>query len=116
VLTDDERVTGGGRGSRPQWSSDGSRLHFLLGREPKFRAYQRMKLAAIPATGGPVKIVTPAFERSIGSPLRLASGEVAFLSQDDMTELPHKVDEGGAPKRLLDGKLVVSSIAEAAET
>lgn len=114
VLTDDDRVAAGGRGGRPQWSTDGSRIYFLIGREPKFHAYNRFKLAVSAASGGPARILTPTLERSIGSLLRLGSGEVAFLSSDDMSELPLKVDEGGKPARLLEGKLVVSAISEAA--
>ncbi len=113
VLTSDERIPGG-RGGRLQWSSDGSRLFFLLGREPKFSAYNRLKLASVLVAGGPIRVLTPNIERSISSPLHLSNGEIAFLSIDDMSELPMKVDEGGGtPKPVLAGKLVVSSIAEA---
>lgn len=114
VLTDDERMSGGGRGGRPQWSADGTRLYFLIGREPKYRAYNRQKVAVIPVAGGPAKILTPSLDRSVGSLLRLSSGELAFLVSDDMAELPFKMDEGGAPKPMLQGKLVISSVNEAA--
>ena len=38
----------------------------------------------------------PSIDRSIGSPLRISTGELAFLPVDDMPELPLKMDEGGA--------------------
>ena len=114
VLTNDDRIGAGGRGGHPQWSSDGSRIYFLIGREPKYRAYNRMKLAVQPVAGGAFKIVTPSLDRSISSATRLSSGELAFLVSDDMRELPMKVDEGGAPKKIFDGKGVISAINEAA--
>lgn len=113
VLTADDRLSGG-RSGRLQWSADGARVYFLLGLDPKYSAYNRMKLASVAAAGGPIKIVTPNMDRSIGSPLRLSSGEVAFLSVDDMAELPLRIDEGGTPKKLFTGRQVVSAMSEAA--
>jgi dipeptidyl aminopeptidase/acylaminoacyl peptidase len=121
LMTNDERIGAGGRGGRPEWSSDGSRIYFLIGREPKYRAYNRMRLAVQPLAdargsvgGGGLRVLTPSLDRSISAPLRLTSGEIAFLVSDDMRELPMKVDEGGSPKKMFDGKGVVSAISEAA--
>jgi dipeptidyl aminopeptidase/acylaminoacyl peptidase len=113
VLTDDERVPGA-RGGRLQWSGDSTWIYFLLGREPKFSAYNRMKLASVPAAGGPIKVLTPSMERSISSPLRLSTGELAFLSVDDMSELPLRMDEGGAPKKMYTARQIVSAMHESA--
>ena len=114
VLTNDDRI-GGGRGGRPVWSGDGTRIYFLLGLEPKYSAYNRMKLASMPATGGAIQVLTPSLERSISSPLRLSTGEIAFLSVDDMSELPLKMDEGGGtPKKMFPAKQVISAVHEAA--
>ncbi len=115
VLTSDERVgTRGGRGARIQWSGDSARVYFLIGLAPKFSAYNRMKLASIAVAGGEPKIITPSIERSVGSPLRLSTGEMSFLSVDDMTEAPYKMDEGGSLKRIATGKQIVSAMSEAA--
>jgi dipeptidyl aminopeptidase/acylaminoacyl peptidase len=113
VLTDDERIPGG-RGGRLQWTKDGSRILFLLGREPRFRAYNRMKIAAVPSAGGPIAVLTPSLERSAGSVLRLSNGEIAFLSVDDMSERPLVFNEGGTPKATFGGKGVISAMSEAA--
>lgn len=112
VLTDDERI--GGRTGRLQWSRDSSRVYFLLGREPRYSAYNRMKLASVPAAGGEMKVLTPTFGHSISSPLRMSTGELAFLVPDDMTELPMKMDEGGSPRPLMSGKRVISALSESA--
>jgi Tol biopolymer transport system component len=42
VLTDDESVPGAGRGARLQWSADSSRVYFMIGRERKYGAYNRL--------------------------------------------------------------------------
>jgi dipeptidyl aminopeptidase/acylaminoacyl peptidase len=114
VLTNDERI-GGGRGGRMVWSGDGNRIYFLLGLEPKYSAYNRLKLASVPVSGGAIQVVTPSLDRSISSPLRMSTGELAFLSADDMSEVPLKMDEGGGPvKKMLSSKQVVLSMHEAA--
>lgn len=112
VLSDPER-TPGRRGASPQWSADGTRLYFLQGLERKLRAYNRLSLAAVAASGGPVQELLPAFPRSIGNLQRLSTGELSFLSIDDMTELPYRYDLGGAPRKMAGGKLVVSAFHEA---
>ncbi len=113
VLTDDDRVAGG-RGGHVQWSKDGSRILFLLGREPKLRAYNRMKVADVAAAGGLIRILTAPLERSAGSLVRFTNGDVAFLSVDDMSELPLVMKDGTAPRPLLRAKQVVGSLSEAA--
>jgi len=115
VLTDDDRIAGA-RGGRPQWSAGSERLYFLLGREPKYRAYNRMKLAAVPAAGGgSLQVLTPSLDRSIGGFTRLSSGELAFLITDDRSELPARMaPAGGAMTKLAAGRQVVSAVSEAA--
>jgi len=109
----DEKAAPVGRGARLLWSADGQRVYFLMGREPKYRAYNRMKLAAAPAAGGAVEALTK-LERSITAPARLSSGEIAFLIIDDMTELPARIPAaGGAVTKLAEGKQVVSALSEA---
>ncbi len=112
VVTDTERMPGR-RGASPQWSSDGTRLFFLQGLERKLRAYNRLSLAAVPAAGGSVQELLPNYPRSIGNLQRLSTGELSFLSTDDMTELPLRYDLGGAPRKMIDGKLVVAALHEA---
>jgi dipeptidyl aminopeptidase/acylaminoacyl peptidase len=112
VLTRDDRMIG--HEGRLQWSGDGSRIYFQLGRESKYNAYDRAKLASVPIAGGPVTTLTPDLDRHIETIERLSSGEVAFLTVDDMTELPYKIDEGGSrPRRMLEARHTVSALSEA---
>jgi dipeptidyl aminopeptidase/acylaminoacyl peptidase len=108
VLTSGEGI-GGGRGGRPVWSADGSTLYFLLGRERKFSAYNRLKLASIPAVGGAPKILTPGYDRSLAAPVLLPDGGLSLMVSDDMAEYPVKVRaDGGAPAAMVRGKLVIA--------
>jgi dipeptidyl aminopeptidase/acylaminoacyl peptidase len=108
-LTTEDRISGG-RGGRPAWSKDGARIFFLLGREPKFRAYNRMALAAVPVSGGTPEMLLSSAERSIGGLQTLSTGGPAFLVSDDMSEslarLPGRTTLGA-------GKFVITSWSEA---
>lgn len=111
VVLADERLSPG-RAGRVAWSPTGQRLYFLLGLERKWRAYNRTRLAAVPAGGGVVQTLTSG-ERAVSSPVVLSGGGIAVLVADDMTELPVRVSpEGGTPVKLLQGKQVVSALSE----
>ncbi|MBI4875571.1 MAG: S9 family peptidase [Acidobacteria bacterium] len=102
----------GGRGGRAVWSADGSSLYFLAGRERKFRAYDRMNLARIPAAGGEAALLTRSLGRSVGSPIALSDKEIGVLVTDDMSEYP--VSVGAGLRRLLEAKAVINSQNSAA--
>ncbi|MBL8215464.1 MAG: S9 family peptidase [Bryobacterales bacterium] len=111
VVLEDERLSPG-RGGRVRWSPTGQRLYFLMGLDRKWRAYDRTRLTAMPAAGGPVQMLTSP-DRAVNSPLVLSGGGIAVLVTDDMTELPVRVSpEGGTPTKLLQAPQVVSAISE----
>jgi dipeptidyl aminopeptidase/acylaminoacyl peptidase len=103
-----------GRGGRPEWSADGVTIHFLAGREPKYRAYQRMKPASIPASGGSLMPRPIPLDRSVSSLRRLSSGGLGFLVTDDMREYPATLSAGGAFQPLLASKTSVNAWHESA--
>lgn len=109
ALTSGDRI-GGGRSARPLWSADGQTIYFLQGRERKYRAYNRNRLASIPSSGGTVAVLTGSLARSVSAPLLLASGAIGVLVTDDMAELPLAISaSGGAPQELLRERRVVSA-------
>ena len=113
-LTSGDKVIKG-QGSGPLWSGSGDRLYFLEGRGLKYSAYDRTRLAAVPASGGVVSVLTRSLGHSVSRPLLLASGEVSVLATDDMAQLPVAVPPGGGPTReLLRERLVVSGQSAAA--
>ena len=109
VLTSGDRA-GGGRSGRPVWSADGKQLYFLQGLEPKYRAYNRTKLASVPASGGETVVLASAFDRSLSSLRLLSGGMPAFLVVDDMNEYPARMP---GPDRMLSGMAVISAWSEA---
>lgn len=105
----------GGRGGRPVWSPDGATLFFLAGRERKYRAYNRMKIAAVPAAGGEPVVRPSSLDRSIGNLQRLSTGNLAFLVTDDMREYPAQAPaSGGNWDRMLTADSSVNTWNEAA--
>ena len=109
LTTREMNFSGSGRGGRAVWSADGASLFFLAGRERKFRAYDRMTLAVMPAAGGAAKLLTRALDRSVGSPIAVSEKELSVLVTDDMSEYPVSVDGAGRVKRLVEGKAVIGS-------
>ena len=101
-----------GTNSNTAWSSDGKTLYYMQGREPKFSAYDRTKLAAIPAAGGAHRILTAELDRSVAAVRVLPGGDLSVLVTDDMLAYPARVPNTGGPvKKLLDAKAVVSSVS-----
>ena len=92
------------------WSADGKSLYYMQGREPKFSAYDRAKLAVIAVAGGEPRILTQAFDRSVASARLLPGGDVSVLVTDDMLTYPARVPAaGGMPLKLFDGKALVTA-------
>ncbi len=110
VLTSGDRVGGRRGGVALLWSSDQKNIYFLQGRERKYRAYNRFQLAAVPAAGGAVTILSSSIGRSVSSPVLLPDGGIGVLVTDDMAELPVAVPASpGRPVELLRDRVVVSA-------
>ena len=79
---------------RPEWSSDGSRIAFLVGDEKKFGAYGMERLYVVPASGGAPAIVQAAadLDRGVSQPHWSADGQsIHFLVADDQSVYPARV-------------------------
>ncbi len=101
-----------GANSNVAWSQDGKTLYYLQGREPKFSAYDRTKLAAIPAAGGSPRILTSNLDRSVSSVRVLPGEDLSVLVTDDMLTYPVRVPKaGGSVKKMLDAKALVSAVS-----
>lgn len=112
VLTKEPSMDG--RGGRAVWSADGATLHFLAGRERKFRAYNRLSLASVPAAGGAATRVKTGLERSLGGLVALSKTELGALVSDDMSEYPVAVDAAGHARKLVEAGRVIGSLSAAA--
>lgn len=97
----------------PSWSPDSKLIVYLQGSEPKFNAYNMNRLAVVPASGGPPKLLTEKLDRGVSAPVFTQDGRnVSFLVADDRSEYPAQVPvAGGAVERLLGQPSVVSSLS-----
>jgi dipeptidyl aminopeptidase/acylaminoacyl peptidase len=98
------------------WSPDGSTIAYLRGSEPKYSAYNEDRLAVVPATGGPSRILTEALDRPV-SPRFTADGKsIVFLYTDDRARFVGRVPvAGGAVQKLIDGRRVIGGMSMTAD-
>jgi dipeptidyl aminopeptidase/acylaminoacyl peptidase len=98
-------------GGRPVWSPDGKSIAYLLGDEVKYSAYDQMKLAVIPASGGQPRILATTLDRPVSSVNWSKDGSsLYFLVVDDRAQYLAKVPAaGGAVEKVIGGRLVVSN-------
>lgn len=98
---------------RPAWSPDGKWIAYLQGGAPRLIYYGVERLAVVPASGGPSRIVSPDLDRWVAQPRWSRDGRsIFFLLEDDRDYLLARVPaEGGAVERLVNGPRVVSALA-----
>jgi dipeptidyl aminopeptidase/acylaminoacyl peptidase len=97
---------------RPIWSPDGTRIAYFLGDELRYYAYDQAKLTVIPAAGGQPLVLTTGLDRAVGSAVWSADGASLFFTiTDDRAQHVGRVSAtGGAVERVIDGRLVISTL------
>jgi dipeptidyl aminopeptidase/acylaminoacyl peptidase len=97
------------------WSPDGQLIAYLQGSESKYTAYNMDRLALVPAAGGPVRVLTQAFDRGVAFPAFSRDGKSLFFTvADDRSEYPARVAlAGGAVERLIGSPIVVQALSVA---
>ncbi len=101
---------------RPVWSPDGKWIAFLTGDAPKYSAYNRARLAIIPAAGGVARVLTDKLDRGVQSQFSWSTDGKSLLCAVDDTNAAYlaKVDIGtSAVEKLVAGRITLSSIVVA---
>jgi len=104
-------TTNPGSDGWPAWSPDGKWITYVTQIDPKLLVYATHHIAVSPATGGPAKVLTLAFDRMSRSPRFSPDGQfIYFIADDDGTEdLFRTPAAGGEITRAISGHVVVSS-------
>ncbi|HEX4438629.1 MAG TPA: S9 family peptidase [Thermoanaerobaculia bacterium] len=102
-----------GWGSRLAWSPDSRWIAYVQGGPDKLIYYGLHKLALLPAAGGAPRILTSTLDRNAESPAFTPDGgTILFRLEDDgSVNLASVPAAGGAVKRLVTGRRVVSRLA-----
>jgi dipeptidyl aminopeptidase/acylaminoacyl peptidase len=97
---------------RLSWSPDGKTIAYLEGSEPKYSGYNLDKLALVPASGGPPRVLTAELDRGVALPVFSSDGRsLFFIVADDRSEYPARVSvNGGAIERLAGTPMVATGI------
>ncbi|HYF40472.1 MAG TPA: S9 family peptidase, partial [Gemmatimonadales bacterium] len=96
-------------GRPPAWSPDGKYIAYVQGGPLKLIYYAGQKLAVVPVSGGPERVITPALDRNVLSPSWSADGtRVLFLLEEDrVMQLASVAAGGGAVQHLTRGRRLV---------
>ena len=100
----------------PAWSPDGKWIAFLRGDDPKFYAYQELKLTIAASDGSaPPRIVTEGFDRSITGPVFTADGAsiLAHVADDRRESLVRVRVADGTVERIIEGRQAVLEFSTA---
>jgi dipeptidyl aminopeptidase/acylaminoacyl peptidase len=105
-----------------RWSPDSKLIAYLQGSESKYTAYNMNRLAVVPASGGPPRVLTQALDRGVSLPAFAADGEsLLFVVADDRSEYPARISlqapigsKEGTAERLIGSSLVVEALHTAA--
>jgi dipeptidyl aminopeptidase/acylaminoacyl peptidase len=99
--------------SPPAWSPDGKSIAYLQGGAQKLIYYAVQKLAVIPASGGPARVLTAGLDRNVSQPHWSPDGSaILFLVEDDRaSHLARILVAGGQFQRLITGRHVVSGLS-----
>jgi dipeptidyl aminopeptidase/acylaminoacyl peptidase len=101
-------------GSRaPAWSPDGSLIAYVQGGPLGLLYYAGQKVAVVPAAGGPARVLTPALDRNVLSPVFSPDGaSVLFLLEDDRVyHLARVPAAGGTIERLVEGQRALTDLS-----
>lgn len=101
--------------SRLAWSPDSRSIAFVQGGPDKLIYYGLHRLAAVPAAGGPVRVLTPDLDRNVLSPQYTADGTaIQFALEDDQAvHLARVAAAGGPVERVVSGRRVVPDFSTA---
>jgi dipeptidyl aminopeptidase/acylaminoacyl peptidase len=101
-------------GSRPAaWSPDGKSIAYIQGGPLRLIYYAGQKLAVVPSAGGPARVITPALDRNVLSPMWSAKGDsILFLLEDDrVTSLVSVSASGGSVQPVTHGRRFISDFS-----
>ena len=103
-------TTNPGSDVAPAWSPDGKWITYVTQLDPKLFQYGTRHIAVSPATGGPAKVLTQAFDRMSRTPRFSPDGQfIYFIADDDGSENLCRIPAmGGEITRPVSGHVVVS--------
>jgi dipeptidyl aminopeptidase/acylaminoacyl peptidase len=98
--------------SRAVWSPDSKEIAFLQGGPDSLIYFALQRLAVVPATGGPVRVVSRSLDRSFVHPAWSGDGKwiYAQLEDDGSMILARVARDGSTIERILDGRRSVSAV------
>ncbi|HUJ71123.1 MAG TPA: S9 family peptidase, partial [Verrucomicrobiae bacterium] len=103
-------TTNPGSDVAPAWSPDGKWIVYVTQLDPKLFQYGTRHIAVSPATGGPAKVLTQAFDRMSRTARFSPDGQfIYFIADDDGSENLCRIPAmGGEITRPVSGHVVVS--------